>query len=385
MFSTMLHKYREIISQTTQPNNILRSLDDKVSHFKKQFANSFYACRFWGCGQYFGTVKELEVHEVLHTGGMMCMEPSCSFSRIGFSSARALRQHVLRYHAPEESEPRCVPTAVRKNFICTAVTDGITHGCNRRFALENELDRHRASRKGTFCDSHHVRMQKLNALLSTLAQAPDSVPTWLDSFDGLAGEENLICKLEELSRARDKIQQDPGIIARMDNLLFSPNPAQSQMWRNAPLNVATWAHLKQWKIENPDLMAELDLHKIFLLQVALGARLDQEKKSSPKDDPEPSNKRRRSSTPPTRTIEPSLIFNYQAPKISNDDVLHQLSSQTQPSEDRTALPKTERPTTLALPNALTTEDVDDLFKRDREEEIPETSQFDDAFFGFGES
>lgn len=63
---------------------------------------------------------------------------------------------MLRYHPPKANA--VAVTSVRRRYVCSGFVDGVTWGCQKRFAVERELQRHIASRKGTICDQRQCKI-----------------------------------------------------------------------------------------------------------------------------------------------------------------------------------------------------------------------------------
>jgi hypothetical protein len=121
-----------------------------LDRFKQQSTKFTLCCRFWGCGTYCSTQKSLEDHELLHPGGIKCVESSCPFSRMGFTSAAALKQHNRKYHL--QLEPEIGDDFPRRKYVCSGVENGRPWGCHRRFAFKRELERHITSCPESECD-----------------------------------------------------------------------------------------------------------------------------------------------------------------------------------------------------------------------------------------
>ncbi|KAF2732445.1 hypothetical protein EJ04DRAFT_337278 [Polyplosphaeria fusca] len=152
LFLQVLERIAEVMVLILQgKTSFLEPMRTKVANYAKQRSRYLYCCRAWACGEYFATRNELDEHHMLHSQGIKCTDPSCSFSRIGFPSAKALKRHILQYHPPAPPPP--LLTSARRKFICSGYNDSIAFGCGRRFATDDELERHRNSRRGTKCDS----------------------------------------------------------------------------------------------------------------------------------------------------------------------------------------------------------------------------------------
>ena len=116
--------------------------NEQLTWFKRQFGYLIYMCRFTKCRYTSSSLSDVEDHESTHhTGGIKCSEPSCCFSRIGFSSSKALKTHLGVYHPVEK--PASGAEVIKKDFSC--------EGCPQRFRLEAELLTHQQSRMGTPC------------------------------------------------------------------------------------------------------------------------------------------------------------------------------------------------------------------------------------------
>lgn len=112
----------------------------KLARFKEQFGSSAFPCRFFGCPKSFSRDEARRDHEISwHVGGIKCLDTACPFSSIGFSSSRALKNHMLYHHRPQQEKP----TTLRKKYQCL--------GCSQKFRLESEFRRHQDALEGTAC------------------------------------------------------------------------------------------------------------------------------------------------------------------------------------------------------------------------------------------
>ena len=85
--------------------------------FVCQHLSFFYGCH---CAA-FDSPKGLEDHELLqHTCGIRCMEESCSLSRIGFTSSKPLKLHLLTHHKIKETvqKPTSLCGGINVKFVC---------------------------------------------------------------------------------------------------------------------------------------------------------------------------------------------------------------------------------------------------------------------------
>jgi hypothetical protein len=160
-FSLTSQTYQDVVHQIIEPAG--HSCDPLIGivieRFKQHFASFAYFCRFWGCGAYLSSVTELETHETMHSSGIKCAESTCAFSRIGFSSAVALKRHIRTYH-PQDINIAAATRTIRRKHVCSGVIDGVAWGCKQRFTVERELHRHIASRQGTSCDQLYMKPQQ---------------------------------------------------------------------------------------------------------------------------------------------------------------------------------------------------------------------------------
>ncbi|KAJ5704064.1 DNA-directed RNA polymerase II subunit RPB1 [Penicillium malachiteum] len=140
LFSRMLQIYNGAVQHLCTSSDIDGVNPAQLCRFKQQFGSSAFPCRFFGCMRAFPRNDIREDHEISwHIGGIRCLDLSCPFSRIGFSSSQALRSHTLVYHSPQEEKP----TTLRRRYQC--------QGCSQRFRLEKEFQRHRDASLGTPC------------------------------------------------------------------------------------------------------------------------------------------------------------------------------------------------------------------------------------------
>ncbi|KAF2450060.1 hypothetical protein P171DRAFT_351593 [Karstenula rhodostoma CBS 690.94] len=70
-----------------------------------------------------------------------------------------------------------------------------------------------------------------------------------------------------LLHAQQTLQQNPGIISMTDNRIFPPSALNAQIRQTLPPDVKTWAQLKSWTQQNPNLAPGVDSQKLLLLQV----------------------------------------------------------------------------------------------------------------------
>ncbi|KAK7183250.1 hypothetical protein DPSP01_011806 [Paraphaeosphaeria sporulosa] len=70
-----------------------------------------------------------------------------------------------------------------------------------------------------------------------------------------------------LLHAQQTLQQNPGIISMTDNRIFPPSALNAQIRQILPPDVKTWAQLKNWTQQNPNLTPGVDSQKLLLLQV----------------------------------------------------------------------------------------------------------------------
>lgn len=186
-----------------QPDRGSEATQSHPQRFKQEFVKFAFFCRFWGCGEYFPTAKKLEEHELFHSGGIKCIESSCPFSRIGFTSSLALRSHVRKYHSPQQ--PGVSITSVRRKYVCSGVVDGTPWGCGRRFVVQTELESHIASRPGTNCDHEYIRdtQQRVESTETNPAQTKPKRTQSLSMWWKERKERAAAKKLEEKEIGRD--------------------------------------------------------------------------------------------------------------------------------------------------------------------------------------
>ncbi|KAF2872665.1 hypothetical protein BDV95DRAFT_570327 [Massariosphaeria phaeospora] len=275
LFSVMLHGYKEMISGIMQPNTSFSpSSLARIADFKHTFTQFMFPCRFWGCGEYSRTTKEREEHEKHHTGGIKCAETSCSFSRIGFLTTRALKQHVHKHHSSQK--PRHIITPVRKRYICSTVTDGVIHGCNRRFAFERQLDEHKASAKGTKCDAHQIRMLQINDTIHWFELEPATYQEFCRWLYGwfVSSTDDWSLPFEELRLARDTIDRIPEFVEKSERkrfYMFSreiPEFLNPEIKHTVPEILESWKQFRIW-IAQTDILPASKRQTILLLQVAI--------------------------------------------------------------------------------------------------------------------
>jgi hypothetical protein len=70
-----------------------------------------------------------------------------------------------------------------------------------------------------------------------------------------------------LLHAQQTLQQNPGIISMTDNRIFPPSALNAQIRQTLPPEIKTWAQLKSWTQQNPNLTPGVDSQKLLLLQV----------------------------------------------------------------------------------------------------------------------
>ncbi|KAJ4361006.1 uncharacterized protein N0V89_001575 [Didymosphaeria variabile] len=70
-----------------------------------------------------------------------------------------------------------------------------------------------------------------------------------------------------LLHAQQTLQQNPGIISMTDNRIFPPSALNAQIRQILPPEIKTWAQLKSWTQQNPNLTPGVDSQKLLLLQV----------------------------------------------------------------------------------------------------------------------
>jgi hypothetical protein len=70
-----------------------------------------------------------------------------------------------------------------------------------------------------------------------------------------------------LLHAQQTLQQNPGIISIIDNRGFPPHALNAQIRQTLPPEIKTWAQLKSWTLQNPNLTPSVDIQKLMLLQV----------------------------------------------------------------------------------------------------------------------
>ncbi|KAF1972033.1 hypothetical protein BU23DRAFT_469615 [Bimuria novae-zelandiae CBS 107.79] len=70
-----------------------------------------------------------------------------------------------------------------------------------------------------------------------------------------------------LLHAQQTLQQNPGIIGITDPQAFPPSALNAQIRQTLPQEIKTWAQLKSWVQQNPNLTPGVDSQKLLLLQV----------------------------------------------------------------------------------------------------------------------
>ncbi|KAL7799057.1 hypothetical protein V8C37DRAFT_407477 [Trichoderma ceciliae] len=85
----------------------------ELEQFKQHFRTSAFTCRLWSCPHAifgFNSVNSLIEHEANHTKHV-CDSPECSYPIL--TSARALKNHVAKYHA--RSSPKVARNSIRRH------------------------------------------------------------------------------------------------------------------------------------------------------------------------------------------------------------------------------------------------------------------------------
>jgi hypothetical protein len=154
LLTQVLYNYKRIVNDLLNKKSVPSLSREQLASFKQHYGSSAFVCRFRGCPRAtdgYSTERRREDHESLqHSGGIKCSKESCSWSRMGFKNAAALRRHMQNFHSTLESVTR--PSVVRRKYFCgDSASGGASWGCGKRFALENELQNHFKSAAGQLC------------------------------------------------------------------------------------------------------------------------------------------------------------------------------------------------------------------------------------------
>lgn len=117
----MLHTYNTIAQHllSASPDSIPGLAPASLNHFKSVYGASAFTCRFRSCPRAvhgFSTAAELAEHESTgHVLKYTCTDISCEYNKLGFASARALKQHLVNFHP--EFQARKVPVVPRPEVV----------------------------------------------------------------------------------------------------------------------------------------------------------------------------------------------------------------------------------------------------------------------------
>ena len=108
LFGLTLHAYNEIVRKLLESDSVSGLSEKDLARFKKLYGSFTYYCRVQSCpraSEGFPSLQDRDRHELTHKPNLACTDISCSYSEIGFKSARGLKRHLDEFHSTS-SEPK---------------------------------------------------------------------------------------------------------------------------------------------------------------------------------------------------------------------------------------------------------------------------------------
>ncbi|KAI9708049.1 MAG: hypothetical protein M1820_004253 [Bogoriella megaspora] len=101
MFTSMMSNYQDLIQRLSTTDAIGGLTDTRLATFKRIYGASPFLCRIRGClraSQGFDNERDRAEHEKTHSLSLFCNDLDCTYNKLGFASARALKKHMVECH-----------------------------------------------------------------------------------------------------------------------------------------------------------------------------------------------------------------------------------------------------------------------------------------------